>query len=64
MITDELFAIADAAYTETLVRLRQAEGGGFKAPFQRKRALRAALEAAHKYEATVSAGASVMKGER
>lgn len=45
-IPDEALRAADAAYTETLVRLRLAEGGGFKVASQQKRALASALEAA------------------
>ena len=64
MITDEAFNIADAAYTETLVRLRQAEHAGYPAPFQRSRALRAAVEAAINFEATTHVGASSIQGEK
>lgn len=49
MIPEEAFRAAEATYTETLVDLRIAEGGGFKVASQQRRAIRAALEAAAPY---------------
>jgi hypothetical protein len=45
-ISEEAFREAEATYTEKLVELRLAEGGGFKVASQQRRAIRAALEAA------------------
>lgn len=46
MIPAEARRAAEAAYTEKLVELRLAEGGGFKVASQQRRAIAFALEAA------------------
>lgn len=46
VITGAAQRAAEAAYTEKLVELRLAEGGGFKAASQQRRAIASALEAA------------------
>lgn len=49
MIRADAIKAAEAAYRETLTDLRLKEGGGFKAPSQVRRSIRAALEAAAPY---------------